>query len=379
MADQLPTVAPGESIYEFVSARLDSAGRLVEPGLSLPDEAKVSSEELRWAAGALDGVLGHIGGGTESDDEAARIATLFVKAVKKPSKRNLAKLYGAVASDGVLGFIDPLIEQLAARHPNRADLHVLGHWLATTGSDRGAVKVGIAILGVTGLDHDVDVVRALGAHEEFTLYAAVALNNGLVEPESELWALAAAVDGWGRIQCVERLRDTESPEIRDWILREGFRNSIMNEYLVYIAATTGGLLAALHEVGPDRALLTAAGEILEALVMGGPAEDLDDYDAGVDAVEAFLRHLVTRAETLGDFNAVAAIGEYLAREDGWDERSRRGWTATRRQAFESTCAEILDRPLWDDRVAVGLLSDDPAEVWLAERAASRRGVDTLDA
>ena len=378
MTDRLPPISPPPSIYDYIRSHLDPAGRLGQPGLSLPDEAKVMSGEVRWVAGAMDGAFGHYGARGPAEDRAAVVAALLVKACERPSKRNLAKLYRAVSDDGVLDFVDRMIEKLGESQPDRARLHALGRWLATTGSDRGAVKVGIAILGVTGLDADVDVVRALGAHDEFTLFAAVAFSNGLAEPESELWSLASAVDGWGRIQCVERLRDTQDPQIRAWILRQGFRNSVMYEYLAFIAATTGGLLAALEVREPDRELLTAAGEILEALVMGGPAEDLDDYDAGADAVEAFLRHMETRAETLGDYHAVAAIERYLDQEDGWDQRSQRGWTASRREAFGTKCAEILARSQWQDRIAVGLLSDDPTEFWRADQAARRRGIDTFD-
>ena len=336
------------------------------------------SGEVRWAGGAMDGIFGGTGASDRGEEKGTEIAALFVKASKRPSKRNLTKLYESVSDDGVLGYVDPMIEKLVELDPNRADLHALGRWLATTASDRGAVKVGIAILGVTGLASDVDVVRVLGAHDEFTLFAAVAITNGLADPRPELWALARAVDGWGRIQCVRRLRDTREPEIREWILREGFRNSIMDEELAFIAATTGGLLDALTETEPDRELLTSGGEILEALVAGGPAEDLDDYDDGADAVEAFLGHMETRAETLGDFQAVATICRYLAQESGWDARSLKGWTASRRDAFEVTCAEILDRDEWDDRIAVGLLSDDPAEFWRAEQAARHRGIDTFE-
>lgn len=379
MADGLPSVAPGPSIYDHVRAHLDEAGRLTEPDLSLPDEAKAMPGEIRWVAGAMDGAFGHHWGGGQAAEQASRVAALFVKACRRPSHRNLTKLYRSVADDdSVLDFVDPLIEELAGQRPYRAALHALGRWLATTASDRAAVKVGIALLGVTGLESEGDVVRVLGAHEEFTLFAAVALTNGLTEPESELWALASAAEGWGRIQCVERLRDTEDPAIRAWILRHGFRNSIMNEYLAYIAATTGGLLGALEDERADREVLTAAGEILEALVIGGPAEDLDDYESGADAVEAFLMHMDTHAETLGDYHALASIRSYLSRDDGWDERSRRGWTASRREAFEATCDEILDRDEWADRIAVGLLTDDPAEFWRAEQAARRRGIDTFD-
>lgn len=108
-------------------------------------------------------------------------------------------------------------------------------------------------------------------------------------------------------------------------------------------------------------MLTAAAEVLEALITGGPAEDIDDYDSGADAVEAFLALMNTRAETLRDFSAVATIRSVLGREDGWDERSRRGWTATRREAFEDACEQILNRDRWIGRIEAGLASEDGAD------------------
>ena len=316
MSPELAPLSPDPSIYSVIRNHLDEAGRLKGPDLSLPGEADVSSGVLGWAPGAMDGVLGHhAGGGVSADTRADQAAEAFVRACQRPTRRRLRRLYDALRGDSVLEFLDPMIERLAQRQPDRERLHDLGRWLATTASDRGAVKVGIAVLGVTGLDRDVDVVRVLGAHEEFTLYAAVALANGLPQPDTELWALATTVDGWGRIHCVERLRGTTDPSIRSWILRRGFRNSVMYEYLAYIAATTGGLLEALRAEAPDRELLTAAGEIFEALAMGGPAEDLHDYEDGPEAVATYLDLMAARSETLGDFLAVAAIRSFLDSEE----------------------------------------------------------------
>jgi hypothetical protein len=44
-----------------------------------------------------------------------------------------------------------------------------------------------------------------------------------------LWSLAKSVDGWGRIQSVERLKKTERDDIQDWLVRDGFRNQVMDE------------------------------------------------------------------------------------------------------------------------------------------------------
>ena len=366
------------SIYEHVRAHVNEDGKLDEGGIALPDEKEVMAGELRWAPGAMDGAFGHHGGGGSADQKATEAAGRWAKAARRSSKRNLSRLYDAVSSDDVLGFIDPMIEQLGGMGLDRARVHEIARWLATTAQDRGAVKVGIAVLGATGLGPDVEVVRTLGLHEEFTLFCAVALANGADDPEAELWQLARRVDGWGRIHCVERLSATGNHEIQEWILREGFRNAVMYEYLAYIAATTGRLLEALRRSDVDRELLTAAGEILSALVMGGPAQDLDDYDEGADAVEAYLIAIRDRAETLDDLLTVDSLHTFLQRDDGWEERAQRGWTATRRQAFEDACAEIVRRDHWRSLIEDGLRSEDPVQFGRANDAARRQGIDTFD-
>jgi hypothetical protein len=379
MSSEWPPARKGQSIYQYVSEHLGPDGALNPENASLPDEARVTTGEVKWAPGAMEGVFGHhVGAGDDRQDRTGVVVKRLNAAVGRPSNRNLRRLYDAVCDDGVLSIVDRVVERVASPGTNRGGVHQLGRWLVTTGVDRGAVKMGIALLAATGLDQDVDVVRLLGRHEEFTLYAAVAMSNGAQDPEAELWDLAQAVRGWGRIHCVERLAATQDPSIRDWILREGFRNSVMYEYLAYIAATTGGLNDALRRDPVDRELLTAAGEILDALVTGGPAQDMDDYADGVDAVAAYLALMQVRSESLVDYLSVAAIKRFLDREEGWDARGSRGWSATRREAFEGQCAAILNAPEWDDRIRVGLMSDDRIEFGRADMAARDRRIDTFD-
>ncbi len=133
----------------------------------------------------------------------------------------------------------------------------------------------MALLGITGAP-DGSVLHRLGAHEEFTLYAAVTFANARGTPSQTFIELAKRVHGWGRIHCVERLQRHHRPRRRTLDLTEGFRNSIMNEYLAFIAATTGDLADALADPAPDAEVLTAASEIIDALIMGGPTEDIDD-------------------------------------------------------------------------------------------------------
>lgn len=378
MASDLPRLTPSPSIYEFLAARADELGRLPDDVI-LPDEPDRDGG-IRWAPGALDGVLGHHAGRDDANVRARELAGLVAEAAEHPSVERLRALLDGCGDDAI-AIVDPMIERLVERQPPRDGIRRVARWLASTATERAPVKVGIALLGVAGVDGSdgaTGILRTLGAHHEFTLFVSVAFANGAGDgAESEIWAQAATVDGWGRIQCVERLRDTTDPAIKRWILRTGFRNSVMYEYLAYIAATTGGLLEALRgEV--DRELLDAAGEIFEALVMGGPAEDLDDWDEGADAVEAYLAVMATRAATIRDYLGVAAIRKFLARDEDWDERAERGWTAGRRTAFATACREVLARPHWADVAWQALESSDRAVSWSANAVLADLGADTFE-
>jgi hypothetical protein len=132
------------------------------------------------------------------------------------------------------------------------------------------VKFAIAMLGLFKEGGTSEVVRALGRHEEFTLFAVVAIAGQAENPDLELWELAKGVNGWGRIYCVERLAGTTNTAIKAWLLRAGFRNSVMDEYIAHLAADTGDLVDELRQEHPDDALLAGAGGMLSAMANGAP-------------------------------------------------------------------------------------------------------------
>jgi hypothetical protein len=354
---------------------VDVDGRLQPAGSRLPDEPARDPSELSWGPGALDGAFGHAGDDVSDEERGARVADVVRWACQRPSARRRQVLYEQVREDSVLEIADPLTQRLAEHPPDRGALHELGCWLATTAPDRGAVKVGLVLLGVAGVGEALQVVRVLGAHEELTLYAAVAVGNGTDDPEAELWAMARKVEGWGRIHCVERLQHTTDPAIRDWILRTGFRNSVMDDYLALIAARTGGLLPALR--GPTstgscspqpgtscwRCCRTAGRRHrrLRGRRRGGRGLPGGDADAG---------------DGPRDLTAVTALQEWLA-SDTWSERP--GGALLQRELCLAACREITARDHWQDWISVALLSEDEQEFGQAQHLAVTRGLDTFDA
>jgi hypothetical protein len=374
-------VEHGRPIYEHVLAHLPEQGPgLAAGGDTLPDEPEPAGP-VRWMPGALDGVATHHLSGRVTDRQVVEEVGTAVRAAlrRRGSERAYRRMYAALRRHHALPVVRPLLERLAAAGVPAGRLRDLGVRLATTSAHREPVKYGIALVGAAGWPQDRDLLRVLGRHEEFTLFAAAALRAGGAGDE-EVWRLARQVGGWGRIHLVERLRHTADPRIRDWILREGFRNAVMDEYLAHVAATTGGLVQALERPRPDDGLLVAACDIVVALLAGGPAEDVDDYAEGARAVRLLVDHLLERADRLEHFLAAHAVGRFLAEETpAWAAREQRGWTPRLRADLAADCAEVVARPLWAPLAEAGLAADDPAVFHRADQVAQALGLDRFPA
>ena len=374
----------GPSILEHVRSHIDPATRgLTDGGETLPDQDRINKgSEIRWTSGALEGVAIHHLNTDASDKQVKKTVNLVLAFCSHPSAKNRAALYRHILDENVdtVSIIDPVLEALIHQEQiNYTRLHELAHSFVTTAPDREPVKFGIAILGLFHHPENEELFHTLGRHEEFTLYCVVALANATQEPDRALWRLGRQVDGWGRIHVVERLSQTEDSEIKDWLLREGYRNSVMNEYLAYTCATTGNLLAALSQDRVDRGLLTSAGEIIQALITGGPAEDIEGYEDGLPVIQRYLSHMDNSAETISDFLHVHTIKRYLDDEDAdWKSRSQRGWTDEHRAELINSCHAVLERTHWPKLVKQALLSQEEFQFLEADSAAAILGIDTWE-
>ena len=370
---------PGVTVLEYIQAHLDPSGcGLMPEAGDLPGTAR--DGEIRWMPGAADGVGIHHGGRGRPEAIVDEIVKLMGQVISgRFSPATFGALYERLRVSSALSYVDDLARAVSRSALPRSGVHEIGRRIAMTGRHPEPVKVGIALLGISGSGEDADLLLTLGRHEELTLYCAVALANSSPDPESALWSLARSVEGWGRIQTVERLKKTERDDIQDWLVRDGFRNQVMDEYLAYIAATTGKLLDRLGRPDPDQDLVHAARDIVTALIRGGPAEDIDDYPGAPELLSLLVTVMTIRAASLEDFNAIDSVAWFLRDDDGWDERYQRGWTSQQRQEVLTACERILSRPEWPERAAAGLQADDDRAFWAASRAARVLGIDTFDA
>lgn len=234
------------SLYEFIEDNIrNCAIGQIDFDEDLPDaERAFAGSEIRWVAGAMDGVaVYHMGIGAEPE-QTERLLKFIRDYCKAPSVKHKLAIYEHVMKVHTLNVIDAFVEKLRQESElNTNRLYELAKSFATEATDREPVKLGIALLGLFGNEQDKDIYCCLGRHDEFTLFAIGALTNGEDDSEQDIWELAKQVKGWGRIHAVERLAQTENSDIKDWLLRKGSKNMIMEEYLAYTCATVGGMLA----------------------------------------------------------------------------------------------------------------------------------------
>src|SRR5438132_8619634 len=107
-----------------------------------------------------------------------------------------------------------------------------------------------------------------------------------------------------------------------------------------------------------------------ALIAGGPAEGIGDYEHARPVIKLYLGRMASSAETVEDFLHVNSIKGYLDEDDSrWAGRNDAGWTADCRDRLRSACDSISNRPEWVDRVRAKLSSEDEVEFANADQAA----------
>lgn len=348
---------------------------------NLPDETR-GANEISFAPGAWDGIVSHhLGRNPEQlAERLGRIERALEKLVLKANNENLKELYEAVTKESVYAIADDLAQRIAERFPSQLEqMAAVGRYFAAGADQREATKFGIILLSLAGDSSDLGLLQALAGHDEFTLFAAIALSRLVDDPEQCVWRLAQKVQGWGRVHLVERLDGTTNPEIQDWMLREGFRNHVMDNYLAEICARNGKLEEALQRSAVDLPLLDSAADLLSALLEGGPSAGIDDFRHAPEVVEGYLQQLSKQPSlNLKHFLTVDRMLQYLNDKKSQGRRLDNGWTTQLRYDLQSRCETILARESWPSKIEEGLVSSDHLTFHMAETAATRLGWNTWD-
>lgn len=365
-----------ESIYNFIINSLDSSGKLKESGMELPDEPKTEGG-LRYVPGMADAVFANAESAL-SDEELEEFSELILRSALGDEEAE-SRLYENVCSRySVLSIIDRVLGKLEEDSFSlKENLAVTAADFAFKSADRNAVKFGIALLGFCRSRDDLDGIKTLGLHDEFTLFASVAVLNMSSDTEKDLLEIAKKAEGWGRIQSVQRLAEiVQSSETADWLVYEGYKNSIMYEYLTYIAAVHGKLYERLCVPKIDRRLFESAGEIIEGLITGGPSEDMSDYDHAALTVGQYIRHSILLADELQDYIVLNSIKDFLEEiRDDIQNHEKNGWNQDNIADCLIDINTVMRRPEWRKKTEEALESSVLSVFTRGKTAASIQGIN----
>ncbi len=371
------------SIYRHVRSHLRPDGPgLLEGGDRLPDDELFRTPGgLGFAPSATDGILVHRGPEDDAsrDKSANEIYRACVALADKPDAQTRSRVISLVTRAHVRTSVDRVLDKIRQRPPRHPEsLYTEMRRLLVESGYREAVKVAMAVVALFRKPEDLDLFRTLGRHEEFTSFAAVEIAQIVDDPVPEWMAMARQVSGWGKVELVERLLKSPTPEVCKFLLREGCENEVEWGYTALPIAVGCKLHEALARPDVDLPLLRGAAAIVETLaadaVGGGPDGDMLDYPQGGDATEAFLERFEGFAETLRDFMAVAAIRDFVGSPRIPEEKFlAAGWPPARRDRVRAASERILRRPEWRERAHAGLDSPDERERWVAPEVARRLG------
>ncbi|MEX0776038.1 MAG: hypothetical protein WD042_10050 [Phycisphaeraceae bacterium] len=332
------------SIYEHILAHVKAGDEgLTEGGETLPDQAREGAGAMfQWAPGAQDGVTTHHRALPAPQEEAEAVAAVIRRFCGKPVAENRQLVHDTVLGRQVAVLVDALLRALITAGTHADRIHDLGKSLVTQSPDREPVKLGIALLGILRSQFERSILMTLGRHDEFTLFSAAALSNDPDVPMADRWELAKQVHGWGRVQAVKWLGKPEVPDIKDWLLREGYRNTVMIEYLAYTCAVNGDLRGALAQDVVDDGLLASAGDLIKTLILSTAAKGMDSYSDGAEVMESYLRHLTRRLPRDRQYQVVHVMERWLIdRHMPWEQLARYGWSHQRGESLLMQCAEVL--------------------------------------
>ncbi len=359
------------SIYQQLLPWQEQLSPLPESLSELPNTPSVDDNQVRWANGAEDGVLGHHGGFGNSETDIHELYSLLKAAVEKGDKPSVNQFYQYVAQNTPISYIDDLIELIVKKQDlPAAKLAEFTDWLLHNSPDKNTVKLAIAFCVFFPSHERLNTLYTLAAHDEFTLYAIFPIHTIIESPEEYevMWIkMAKRVEGWGRVQLIERLPEQLSEETRQWILTDGYMNQVMIEYTAWQCATYCHLADELETLS-NITLLTAATHIIQALLDGGPARDIHDYEDAPRCCLNYLQQVKKHDYSLEYYFTIQGILEFFQKHNNQYDNS---------SDIISLAQLILDNPYWDTLINHGLNSHDSSLFRQATYVAKSRKQDVF--
>ena len=243
------------TIFEYL--RNSTPAEIKANGYKLPDIDIEKGE--KWVPGAYEGILLRSDMGFKYHAMVNYFtAKKIKKQVLKPSETRKKKLLSRLEKYSAISIVDPICSfcvafKLTKSEEKKAALREFAIDLITNVNKREIVKLGIALLGICGRKEDLELIKPLGLHDEFTLYVsgtACRLSEG-DEKNKFLFELLENVSGWGKIAVLFDI-DYTKEEARLKVVKCGCKNDIAYSYAANVCAIKGKMHEILKQMSENK-------------------------------------------------------------------------------------------------------------------------------
>jgi len=326
-----------QAIAEFIEQQVAEHGRIVTD--KLPDD------EYEYAQGE-EGLAPGLG-----DFMREEVTPFYVKALVKrlmtqldtPTEETRKKTYELVLEEYVASYGSDLIEVLEASMIDEKALQEEALWFLEKGAHREIVKFGLTLIGMTNCEAYREKILTLGLHEEFTPYAIYALTEGTEYANDDIFKIAKLTKGWGKLAALHALNVT-SEDMRDWLITEGYKNAIEEDFLAFTIANLAELDTLLERDHISREVYRGAAEIIRLLISTESEENIDAYLYANRALIAFIKQAKTWANTEEDRVVLEHIYNFLTEEDEvWEDRYEQNWKPFEREQLLTEIKKLLQK------------------------------------
>jgi hypothetical protein len=357
-----------KSAYALIKASIGADGKLP---YNFTLEEKPAPNQVGFVPGAKDGIgVSHSSGGNKKKT-VREIACLLKKYFKTGEGQFIDKIEEVLSDCRALSIIDATLERISKdrRNINPNSVVESSLNLVKTSGNIEVIKIGIGLLGLFNLgdcDEAVETVATLALYDDFTLYA-VAATSEWTNGNDVIFRIAKNVTGWGKIHAVERLKP-ENNEIREWILRDGCSNDIMDNYLGLICAVKGDLLSALRQDTLDDKLFDSVSVIIGALIDEGFVNGISEYEHAREALTLYMSHAKRHSKGLHHLWRILNLRD-------WAKSAEVAVISDYKDEILAQCLEITHKPGWKAMIIEALQQRDGKNFFYAINTATRLDID----
>ncbi|NLJ41514.1 MAG: hypothetical protein GX352_07900, partial [Clostridiales bacterium] len=226
-------------------------------------------------------------------------------------------------------------------------LYPIGLELATKGHTGEEVKLGMLILGHFKNDLARRILRTLGLHSEFTLFAIEASKN-FKDHNSFVFYLAKNTTGYGKLASIALLEPI-TEEQRDWMLTEGAINEVARDLSAVICLDKEDMAFYYQDFEVSK---TNYGYFSRLLAYGGQKGFIRAFPGSLNIVNGYLNEVMGEINSFIELAAVVMIWINLGSswEEFNEEYKTHDWTREINNDIKDQCNGILKSAKWDNLI-----------------------------